>query len=111
MVVGTTHIDYDVLKSFKGRPQDLVIYVENLVPIWARHIKCLAQNQRFYVAIHLRGVLTIPYQVRMELVNALVEGIRIQGIVSSFTSITEIVDVCDKHALSEMLKQRIRDAK
>lgn len=111
MIVGTTYIDYEVLKSFVGRPQDLVVYVENLVPSWARHIKCLTQNQRFYVAIHLRGVLTIPYQVRMELVNALIEGISVRGIISSFTSITEIVDVCNKDALAQMVKQKINDGK
>lgn len=111
MIVGTTSIDYEVLKSFIGRPQDLVVYVENLVPSWARHIKCLTHNQRFYVAIHLRGVLTIPYQVRMELVNALIEGISVRGIISSFTSITEIVDVCNKDALAQMVKQKINDEK
>ena len=109
MIIGDSNIDYDVLKSFAGKPDDLVVYVENMVPSWARHIKCLAQNQRFYIAVHLRGVLTLPYQTRMELVNALVDGINVSGIISTFTSIREIVDMCDKKKLAEMIKQRLED--
>ena len=69
MLVGSTNIDYRTLKSFAGKPEELVTYVENMVPVWARHIKCLSHNQRFYVAIHLRSVLTLPYKTRMELVD------------------------------------------
>ena len=109
MVVGTTNIDYEVLKKFVGRPQDLILYVEDMVPTWARHINGITYNQRFYVAIHLRRVLTIPYKAKMELVNALVEGGTITGIINGFTPITDIVDMCDKHALAEMLKQRMNE--
>jgi len=109
MLIGNTIIDYEVLKSFVGKPDELVTYVTNSVPSWARHIECLVNNQRFYVAIHLRNVLTLPYHARMELVNALVEGIHIQGIISSFTSITDLVNACDKQALHAMLKERLAE--
>ena len=109
MIVGTTNIDYSILKSFVGKPEDLVAYVESLVPTWARHIPAIVYNQRFYIAIHLRKVLTIPYKPRMELVNALVKDINIQGVMSNFTAITDIISVCDKTALVEMLKMRLAD--
>lgn len=107
MIVGSTNIDYSNIKLFAGKPDDLVIYVEGLVPVWARHITCLAHNQRFYVATHLRRVLSIPYKVRMEMCNALVSGINVRGLMSSFTSITEILDVCDKEMLVQMLKRQV----
>lgn len=109
MVVGTTNIDYEVLKKFIGRPQDLILYVENMVPSWARHINGITYNQRFYVAIHLRKVLTLPYKAKMELVNALIEGGTITGIINGFTPIMDIVDLCDKHSLAKMLKKRIAE--
>lgn len=111
MIVGTTDIDYEAIKSFIGKPDELVLYAESLIPVWARHIKCLAHNQRFYIAIHLRKMLTIPYKTRMELVNELVKDISIQGIVSSFTSITEILDSCDKKALIGMLQEDLKSEK
>lgn len=107
MIVGTTNINYSEIKLFAGKPDDLVIYVEGLVPIWARHIHCLAHNQRFYVAIHLRKVLSIPYKVRMEMCEALISGISVRGIMSSFTSVTEILDICDKEMLVRMLKRQV----
>ena len=107
MIVGTTEINYADLKLFVGKHEELVVYVENLVPIWARHIKCLAHNQRFYVAIHLRGVLSIPYKQRIAMCEALIDGINVRGVMSSFTSITEILDVCDKKSLVEMLKRQV----
>ena len=111
MVIGSANLDYEVLKKFVGRPADLLTYVDAMVPTWARHIKGITYNQRFYVAIHLRGILTLPYKQRMELVNALVEGVTIQGIINGFTPITDIVDLCDKQALAEMFKQRLEDEK
>lgn len=107
MIIGTDVLDYELLKTFVGRPKELVDFVEETVPLWARHITCLVHNQRFYVAVHLRNVLTIPYKPRMELVNALTEGISIQGIISSFTPIQDILDACNKETLIEMLKEDV----
>lgn len=103
MLVGTTNIDYGTIKEFANQPEDLVRYVENHIPVWARHIPCLAHNQRFYVALHLRNVLTLPFKTRKEMTDALIDGINIRGLMSSFTSITDILDACDKDALLQML--------
>lgn len=105
MIVGTRDLKTEELKSYVSNPSGLIAYVEDLVPIWARHIPCLAHNQRFYVAIHLRNVLTLPYKVRMSMANTLLEGIQVRGVMSSFTPITDILDACDKEALLKMLEQ------
>lgn len=104
MIVGTTSIEFEDIRKFINKPNDLVEYVTTLVPTWARHIDCLVHNQRFYVAIHIRGMLTIPYKQRVEMTKALTSGIRIKGVISSFTSIYDIIDLCDKELLVEMLK-------
>lgn len=107
MIIGTRDIKTEEVKRYADDPSGLVAYVEGLVPVWARHINCLAHNQRFYVAIHLRNVLTLPYKVRMSMASTLLEGIQVRGVMSSFTPITDILDACDKEALLEMLEQEV----
>lgn len=107
MILWTTQIDYEVLKSFIGKPNDLVVYVESTIPRWLRHIKAITQNQRYYIAIHLRKALTIPYKQRMELVEALVKDIQITGTSTSFTAMSDIIDMCDKDMLIKMLEQEV----
>lgn len=109
MLVGTTAINYEELKEFAGKPKELVTYVCGLVPTWARNIPNIVANQRFYVALHIRKILTLPYQVRTDMVNALVEGINLSGVISNVVSITDIIDMCDKKALAEMLKLEIQN--
>lgn len=108
MIVGTTKLNYSELKRFVGRPAELVTYVESLVPSWARNVPYITQNQRYFVAIHLRNVLTIPYKPRMELVNALVDKIALAGIMTDFTPITEIVDSCDTATLAKLVEVKLR---
>lgn len=109
MIIGSTDIDYNNLRKFIGKPDELVVYVEESVPIWARHVQHIVDNQRFYVAIHLRGMLTIPYKPKMELVNALIDGIHINGVMSCFTEIKDIVDACDKTKLIALIEKRLND--
>lgn len=105
MIIGTAKLDYEVLKSFEGRPEELVVYVENLVPRWVRHIHTIVDNQKFYVAIHLRRVLTLSYKPRMALVEALTDSISISGVISQFTPIDDLVESCDIQKLVLLLKE------
>ena len=109
MIIGTQVVKTDELLVYVDNPTGLVAFVEDLVPVWARHISCLAHNQRFYTAIHLRNVLTLPYKVRMSMATTLLSGIQVRGIMSSFTPITDILDICDKEALIKMLEQEVSD--
>lgn len=104
MIIGTTQIDYNEVKLFVSEPTSLITYVENLVPCWARCIPHIVDNQRYYVAIHIRNVLSIPYKTRMAAANALIEDIRVSGIMTAFTPITAVIDSCDKDALLCILR-------
>ncbi len=105
LIIGTAKLDFEALKDFEGRPSELVTYVESLVPTWARHIDGIVENQRFYTAIHLRKVLTLPYKPRMELVEALTDSIRVHGLISQFTPIDELVNNCDRDKLVLLLRE------
>lgn len=105
MLVGTTTLDYKELKRFQDTPEELVYYVDSLVPIWARHIKGVVHNQRYFVAVHLRNVLSIPYKTRMAMVDVLIRDVTLTGIMSGFTSIMDIVESCDKDSLIHMIEE------
>lgn len=105
MIIGSSKLDFELLKSFEGKPKELVTYVDSLVPTWASHISGIVDNQRFYTALYVRKLLTIPYKSRMELVDALVDSIRISGVISQFTPIEDLVNSCDKNKLVTLLKE------
>lgn len=105
MVVGTTYIDYNKINTFVGHPSQFKDWVDSLVPCWAKHIEGIIDNQRYYIAIHLRQVISIPYVQRMELINPLIENIKIKGSVDGFVAITDILALCDTKVLVEALKE------
>ena len=111
MIVGTTNLDYAELKRFAGRPHELVAYVDSLVPIWARHVTEIVMNQRYFVAIHLRNVLTIPYKQRRELVDELIKDVSITGLMTGFTSIEDIVKSCANEEFIKMIEVKYREEK
>lgn len=84
-------------------------YATSLVPIWARHMDVLVNNQRYYLAINIRNMLSIPYKQRDELVKILTDNIRIAGVITGFTPITELVDNCDKDKLIQMLEVKLNE--
>lgn len=105
MIVGTTFIDYNKINTFIGRPREFCDWVDSLVPKWARHITSIKDNQRYYIAIHLRQVISIPYVRRMELINPLIDGIHVRGSIDEFVAITEILDACDLPSLIVAVKE------
>ena len=104
MIVGSTKVNFDELRHYIGKPLELVAYAESLVPTWARHMKPLLGNQRYYLALHVRKMLTLSYQQRKVMTDALTNGIKLHGNLSEFVSITEIVQSCDLEVLSIMLR-------
>lgn len=109
VLVGSTDLNFAEIKKFVGRPLDIVAYATSLVPIWARHMDVLVNNQRYYLAINIRNMLSIPYKQRDELVKILTANIRIAGVITGFTPITELVDNCDKDKLIQMLEVKLNE--
>lgn len=107
MVIGSDVLNYDVLLRFIDDEYSLVKYVEHLVPSWARHIQSIVYNQRYFVAIHLRKVMTIPYHQKMRLVNALVENITLTGIPTQFITLENIIEHCDENQLKELVEDLV----
>lgn len=99
MLIGTDQIDYKELYKRVNNPEELVTYVETLVPVWANHIHAIVYNQRYFTAVQIRNMLQIPYKTREACTDALLDGISINGVMNGFVPITDVIEQCDKEAL------------
>lgn len=108
MVVGSCNLDFKELKRNMSTPSRIVEYSDSLVPIWAKHVKGIIDNQRYFVALNIRKMTSIPYAKRKSLTNALTYNIRITGVSSAVTSISDMVDNCDKALLVELIKMELK---
>lgn len=99
MLIGTDQIDYTELYKRANKPEELVSYVDNLVPVWASHIQAIVYNQRYFVAVQIRNMLQIPYKTREACTDMLLTNISINGVMNGFVPITDILEQCDKTAL------------
>lgn len=109
MIIATTDIDYGYIKSNVTEPDKVLKYVNGLIPAWAAHVRNIQDNQRYYVAIHVRNILTIPYKIRKTLTDRLIGGISLYGMINNFVTLDDILNECDKSKLIDALRWRIRD--
>lgn len=111
MLISTRNIDYDIVTKCVGRPDSLVTYANSLVPIWAHHVNGLVDNQRYYLALHVRKLLNIPYKRRKELYEALVNGISLTGVMTQFITLDELFSFCNMSDLIHVLRKDIADGR
>ena len=104
MIIATKEINMAEIRKYINDLESLVYYVESLVPRWIAHNEYIIANQRFYTAVTLRNTLTITYQQRNDAAEILVKGIHIFGNPTTVTTIADILSLCDKQALIEMIK-------
>jgi len=112
MLIANKTLDYETIHKLSNNPESVVAYIEDMVPKWARHIKGITDNQRFYAAVHVRKMLTLPYQTRHAITEALVDGIYINGIVYDFITLSDLLALCDKDTLLNAIEEQLkRDGK
>lgn len=105
MIVGTVNIDIDELKGVVNSNGDILSYTLGLVPVWARHLKGIVDNQRYYIAITLRNIQSIPYKVRKPYIDELLSNITLVGVANSVCTMDDIISICNKEKLVEALKR------
>ncbi len=103
MIIYTKNVDWEYMKSCVGREELALRYISELIPTWAKCISGIESNQRYYAAVYLRKVLSISFKPRMKLVKALSDGIVLTGIITSFTSLEDILSCVDTDTLSKLL--------
>lgn len=105
MIIGSALFDVKTLEKYYDNAEKLISYVDSLVPLWASHIAGIYDNQRYYVAIRIRKTISLPYSIRMSIANILIDGVVLRGIMNCFVDITELVNMCDKQSMLQMLEQ------
>ncbi len=105
MLIFTNKVDWEKVKKFTYNPESALKYVDSLVPEWARHIQNIQNNQRYFVAVYMRNVYSIPYKDRMNLVKVLTDGISLSGLSTGFVALDELIDACDKETLKQALME------
>lgn len=109
MIIGSDVFKPEVIKKFVHNPEDIVAYSDSVIPLWARHIPNIKNNQRYFFAVKVRGMLTLTYKQRKSLIDRLIDGVQISGSMRQFISIDNIIAACDRDALIVLTKEAINE--
>lgn len=105
MIIGSANFDYNELYKHVTDPEGVVRLAINMVPIWLQFRQDIVFNQRYYVATVVRGCQTIPYKARKAIIEALLDGISVSGVITTFTPFDDILKYINKETLIQLLKE------
>lgn len=104
MIIYTRDLDYGKMTAYAKSPERLVEYAVSLVPKWATCFPQIIDNQRFFVATQIRSMLDVPFKIRKAAVATLCDGIALSGITTGCYTVSEVLSVCDRSVLLELLR-------
>lgn len=91
MIVGEKNIDWKVIKRCLQSPTSLIHYCDSLIPPALQHVPAIKDNQRYYVALRIRGSKAIPWYHKMEFCKVLTNGIQVKGVMDEVYDYHDIV--------------------
>lgn len=109
MIIGSSKLDINKIKSYIDNPSGIVAYSDSLVPIWARHIMPIVMNQRYYIAVQLRGSGSLSFKQKAPLLEELLKGCYITGDLIEFTDIHDLLHACNKETLTVLIKAGVNN--
>lgn len=104
MIIYTKDLSKLNFEALVNDPERLLEKVTALVPKWARCIPHITDNQLYFCACQLRGIITIPYKKRKAAVEHLCNNISLGGLTNVCVTLQEIIEVCDQESLKAMLE-------
>lgn len=99
MLIFTKNVNWEKIKRNVNSPDEAVAYVKGLVPVWAKHIQNIENNQRYFAACYIRNVYALSFHDRMGLARALTEGIALTGLTTGFVALEDVITQCSKEDL------------
>lgn len=105
MIVGKKEIDYSELKSACASPDKLVQFADGLVPTPLRHLREIRDNQRYLVALQVRNIQSFSWKKKQVLCEALLQDVRVKGVVDVLYDYTDLLRVIDREAFTRYLKE------
>lgn len=95
MIVGTKKIDIAQLRRASKDITILRRYCENLIPSQFKHIPEILNNQKYLVALTLRGLLGMSFKRKDFIVEELLSETSITGVTHQFVDIEDLLGACD----------------
>lgn len=104
MIIGSKEIDYVKIKNLCAKPEELLQYCDSLVPAELRHQHAIVMNQRYYVALSIRQIKTLPYIVKKSASEYLLKEVSVTGVINVVYDYNDLLQHCDIVKLEKALK-------
>lgn len=105
MFVGSDIINTDKLNAIATDFEKLDNYAMSLIPLWARSIKEVVDNQKYLVALYIKKSNVLTFKEKHAAVQHLCEGIHLSGLLNTVTKIEDIFKFADKNTLLSALRR------
>lgn len=103
MIVGTANINIDELLKHVLDEQELIDYIDSLIPPLFREVEKIRMNQRYLCAMQIRNSLAIEWGKKKEVAEFLESDIEVTGYTDSLLEIEAIYDGCNHEKLNEYM--------
>ncbi len=103
MIVGTKTIPLSDLINACSSDRELSAFTLALVPRFVRHIDEIVNNQKYIVALELRGIAGIPYKIKKELSENLLTGVVVKGTINTIIDIEDVMASVDMNTVFKYL--------
>lgn len=105
MIIGTKDVAAEDVRKHCGNVETLRQYCELLVPRILRHDKRILANQKYYVALIVRDIKSIPFDRRRELYEGLLEGVAVTGLANEIYDWEDILAQIDINKLADFINK------
>lgn len=105
MMIGQKEFKVVELKQACRDVASLSAYAVELVPLPLRHIAAVVDNQKYYIALHVRALKSLTWQKRKDLCEGLLCNVRIKGVPDNFYDYRDILLAIDREAFLRYLKE------
>ena len=109
MIVGTKYVDMSELHRNCTDVMALREYCRLLVPRLFRHDTRIVDNQKYYVAMLVRNIRSIPFDRRKDLYEGLLHGVRVTGIINTIYDVEEAIGEVDMEKLARYRNREIEN--
>lgn len=103
MIVGTKDVEYSAIRAHCTDVETLSNYCEMLVPRIIRHDKRIVNNQKYYIAMIVRTMQSIPWNRRKELYEGLLRGVSVTGVINTIYDFNDVLNDIDIDKLARYI--------
>ena len=107
MIVGTKYVDMAELRRNCADVMTLREYCRLSVPRLFRHDTRIVDNQKYYIAMLVRNIKSIPFDRRKDLYEGLLYGVHVTGVINTLYDVEEVIGEIDMEKLARYRNKEI----